>query len=147
MATKRTVRKPTIWTTEEWSRIATAARARGTPPLRYVREAALGHAPVPRQRQNDVILQLGSLLCCIRQLQTLALGKHPLLDPPLETTASRVESAICNPRNIKVSELNQVSVELPLLIRWADALDVSTFEPEALRLLQSVDHALGEVRP
>ena len=147
MAGKRTIRKLTTWTTEEWSRIATEARARGIPPLRYVREAALGYARGRRQSRNDVVLLLGSVLSCIRQVQTLASPKHDRLVPPLEATACRIESAICSPSNVKELNLIRVGVELPLLVRFANALDAIAFEEEVLRLLQSVDHAIGEVRP
>lgn len=41
---RRTLRKATRWTTEEWAQIEQAASVRGVPPLRYVREAALGSA-------------------------------------------------------------------------------------------------------
>ncbi|HEU0054968.1 MAG TPA: hypothetical protein VFQ39_17400 [Longimicrobium sp.] len=48
MPVRRTIRKPTRWTPEEWRRIEDAARERGVPPLRYVREAALAGGPPPR---------------------------------------------------------------------------------------------------
>ncbi|HEX8317194.1 plasmid mobilization protein [Longimicrobium sp.] len=45
---RRTLRKPTRWTPEEWAQVERAAADRGVPPLRYVREAALG-MPSPSQ--------------------------------------------------------------------------------------------------
>jgi hypothetical protein len=42
---RRTLRKPTRWTPEEWAQVERAAADRGVPPLRYVREAALGTTP------------------------------------------------------------------------------------------------------
>src|SRR5688572_24861817 len=44
---RRTLRKPTRWTPEEWAQVERAAAARGVPPLRYVREAALGIPVTP----------------------------------------------------------------------------------------------------
>jgi len=41
MPSRRTIRKPTLWTPEEWRRIEDAAQLRRVPPLRHVREAAL----------------------------------------------------------------------------------------------------------
>ena len=41
---RRTVRKPTRWTPDEWSRVEDAARPHGVPALRFVREAALEKA-------------------------------------------------------------------------------------------------------
>ena len=41
---RRTVRKPTRWTAEEWARVTDAARPLGIPALRFVREAALEKA-------------------------------------------------------------------------------------------------------
>lgn len=41
MPSRRTVRKPTVWTPEEWRHIEEAAVAGGVRPLLYVREAAV----------------------------------------------------------------------------------------------------------
>jgi hypothetical protein len=41
MPSRRTIRKPTLWTPKEWRRIEDAAQLRRVPPLRHVREAAL----------------------------------------------------------------------------------------------------------
>lgn len=69
----RTVRKPTRWTPEEWARIEEKARARGVPPLRYVREAALGEPPAPRRHALDELTrQLGRVLSNLRQLHRVA---------------------------------------------------------------------------
>ena len=69
----RTIRKPTRWTPTEWARVEAAARARGIPPLRYVREAALGAPSAPRRRARDELTrQLGRVLNNLRQLQRVA---------------------------------------------------------------------------
>lgn len=41
MRCKRTVRRPTRWTPDEWRQVETAADARNVPPARFVREAVL----------------------------------------------------------------------------------------------------------
>ncbi len=70
---RRIIRKPTRWTPDEWARVEDAARARGVPPLRYVREAALGAPPAPRRRQRDELTrQLGRVLNNLRQLHRVA---------------------------------------------------------------------------
>jgi hypothetical protein len=52
---RRTLRKPTRWTPEEWAQIERAAADRGVPPLRYVREAALGTPPTPQPARGQPI--------------------------------------------------------------------------------------------
>lgn len=76
----RTIRKPTRWTPDEWRQIEKLARARGVPPLRYVREAALaGKLPPPvqaqvraRQGSLELVRQLKRLLNNLNQLLHLA---------------------------------------------------------------------------
>ena len=41
MRCKRTVRRPTRWTPDEWRRVAAAAEARNVPTLSFVRETVL----------------------------------------------------------------------------------------------------------
>lgn len=83
MRPKRTVRKPTRWTAEEWRRIEEAARAHNVPPLRFVRESALGaahpgypasrSAPRPRRRPADQLAgEIGRVLNNLGQLNKLA---------------------------------------------------------------------------
>jgi hypothetical protein len=52
---RRTLRKPTRWTPEEWAQVERAAAARGVPPLRYVREAALGIPTTPQPSRGQPI--------------------------------------------------------------------------------------------
>lgn len=84
---RRTLRKATRWTVEEWSQIEQAAAVRGVPPLRYVREAALnfagaggaglsvgfsrGRAPSSR-RAHTLVNQLVRVLNNLRQLHRVA---------------------------------------------------------------------------
>ncbi len=88
---RRTLRKATRWTIEEWSQIEQAAAVRGVPPLRYVREAALGsvsgagdaesaggratssrgRSPASR-RAHALLNQLARVLNNLRQIQRVA---------------------------------------------------------------------------
>jgi hypothetical protein len=80
MPYRRTIRKPTRWTPEEWSQIEEAARERGVPPIRYVREAALAAKLPPLARSRvyayqgayELVRQLKRLLNNLNQLLHLA---------------------------------------------------------------------------
>jgi len=80
MPYRRTIRKPTRWTPEEWSQIEEAARERGVPPIRYVREAALAAKLPPLtmsrvhayQGAYELVRQLKRLLNNLNQLLHLA---------------------------------------------------------------------------
>jgi hypothetical protein len=107
---RRTLRKATRWTTEEWSQIEQAASVRGVPPLRYVREAALnsagasgadvsvgssrGRAPASR-RAHTLVNQLARVLNNLRQLHRVAeIDGNEGSAGLLASTASFVEDAI-----------------------------------------------------
>lgn len=81
MRPKRTLRRPTRWTPDEWRRVADAAKRRGVPPSRFVREAALTISdeaegrPVLRGRVrvgDELVRQLGRLLNNLNQLRGVA---------------------------------------------------------------------------
>lgn len=96
---RRTIRKPTRWTPDEWARVEEAARARGVPPLRFVREAALGAPAAPlrtrRSTRDDFVKEIGRVLNNLRQLQTLAeLDWAGEMVDRLEITARAAEAAI-----------------------------------------------------
>lgn len=78
---KRTVRKPTRWTADEWRRVEDVARTRGVPALRFVREAALAQAaqggppPAPPRRRrpaDDLVNELAHVLNNLTQLCRVA---------------------------------------------------------------------------
>jgi hypothetical protein len=77
---RRTIRKLTVWSDEEWRSVEDAAGPSGVPPLRFVREAALekarkGAAPSRRRRPVDELVhQLARVLVNLRQLQRVAEG-------------------------------------------------------------------------
>ena len=76
------LRKPTRWTAEEWAEVERAAAARGVPPLRYVREAALGIPATPQpsrgqfttpaRRARSLWNQLARVLNNLHQLRRVA---------------------------------------------------------------------------
>ena len=75
MPSRRTIKKPTRWTPEEWRHIEEAARTCGVPPLRYVREAALAAKLPPRVRRrgsHELVKQLMRLLNNLHQLERVA---------------------------------------------------------------------------
>lgn len=79
MPPRRTIRKPTRWTPQEWQLIEQEARRRAIPPLRLVREAtlsaiaaALPAPPVPRRRADELVHQLARVLNNLSQLRRVA---------------------------------------------------------------------------
>ena len=107
MPSRRTIRKPTRWTPEEWRQIEDAAHARGVPPLRYVREAALAGLLPPRAAAgrvrarhgaHDLVRQLKRLLNNLNQLARVADeegddGAAQALAVTIATTEAAVKAA------------------------------------------------------
>ena len=95
MRPRRTIRKPTRWTPDEWRQIEEYARARGVPPLRYVREAALaGKLPPPRARRrraHELVRQLKRVLNNLHQLARVA--ENEGADAVLMATESTIRFA------------------------------------------------------
>ena len=103
MPSRRTIRKPTRWTPEEWRQIEDAASARGVPPLRYVREAALAGQLPPRaagrvrarQGAQELVRQLKRLLNNLNQLARVAEDDgHDGASQALALTIAATESAV-----------------------------------------------------
>lgn len=88
---RRTIRKTTVWTPDEWRHIEEAARARGVPPLRYVREAALAAKLPPHTRRRRVH-------ALVREVKRVLNNLHQLLhlaeDDGAPAVAAAVESTI-----------------------------------------------------
>jgi hypothetical protein len=84
---RRTIRKPTRWTPDEWARVETAARARGVPPLRYVREAALAAKLPPHTRRRRVH-------ALVRELKWVLNNLHQLLHLAEDAAAPHVAAAV-----------------------------------------------------
>lgn len=157
MRGKRTIRKPTRWSAEEWRRIEAAARARRVPPLRFVREAALGAAEAglpetPRRRGRDErVHQLARILNNLHQLSRLAEeeaddGALALLR---EATATVERATLCAAEGVPVEasrvaaliEAGRVLNETAHRANVAEALP----PPEALReaVRRAADAARG----
>lgn len=105
----RTVRKATVWSDAEWGHVDTQARALGIPPLRFVREAALGKVAAtpyaaacggPRasrgvrvQNRDEAVLGLAELLASIRALEEFFDGE-PECRRVLASAADQAEQGI-----------------------------------------------------
>lgn len=103
----RTIRKATVWSEAEWTHVDAQARKRGVPPLRFVREAALGQvaaAPfsaargrlrrgVRAQNRDEAVLGLAGLLSDIRALEGV-FGGEPECRHVLASAANQAEQAI-----------------------------------------------------
>lgn len=104
MRCKRTVRRPTRWTPDEWRRVEAAAEARNVPSARFVREAVLAAVengsptrprPVRRRVRDELVHQLGRVLNNVRQLERIATDEgEPDLLRVTEFVARGVEAAI-----------------------------------------------------
>lgn len=105
MRCKRTVRRPTRWTPDEWRRVEAAAAARKVPPARLVREAVLAAVedaddstrprPVRRRVRDELVHQLGRVLNNVRQLERIAADEgEPDLLRLTEHVSRAVEAAI-----------------------------------------------------
>jgi hypothetical protein len=139
---RRTLRKPTRWTPEEWAQIEAAAHACGMPPTRYVREAALGHPLTPSRgrdpratdatrRGNHVMNQLGRVLNNLRQLERVAeIDGDTAASQVLADSARSVEDAIARapaaPKqdaDATLATLIEAGVALNVLARRANGTD------------------------
>lgn len=75
---RRTLRKPTRWTPEEWAQVERAAAARGVPPLRYVREVALGIPATPQPSRGQPITPARRARSLCNQLARVINNLHQL---------------------------------------------------------------------
>jgi len=101
MRCKRTVRRPTRWTPDEWRRVEAAADARNVPSARFVREAVLAAVedgasptrprPVRRRVRDELVHQLGRVLNNLRQLERIAAEEG---EPDLLRVAEHVSRAV-----------------------------------------------------
>ena len=88
---QRTIRKTTVWTPDEWRHIEEAARARGVPPLRYVREASLAAKLPPHTRRRGVHALVRELKWVLNNLHQLL---HLAEDDGAPAVAAALESTI-----------------------------------------------------
>ena len=157
MPSRRTVRKPTVWTPEEWRHIEDAARTRGVRPSRYVRQAALAAElrPCTRRRGARALRhELAAVLDTLHQLLPLAhAGGDPSITAAIESTiritneaaeAAAARRGSAEPLIIAVREAGRVLHALAHQARAADALPADEELGAALVSIQIA--ALGAVR-
>ena len=152
MRARRTIRKPTRWTPEEWAHVEAQARARGVPPLRFVREAALGGtaAGAARRPGDELVQQLGRILNNLRQLVRVAEADGADAAAALvEATAQVVEAALRSapaPRArgaaAMLDALVPAGVALNALAHRANASEELPPDAELLDALEAVEAAL-----
>jgi hypothetical protein len=157
MPSRRTVRKPTVWTPEEWRHIEEAAAACGVRPLRYVRQAALAAElpPCDRRRGARALLhEFAAVLDTLHQFLRLpdAVG-DPSIAAAVESTiritneaaeAAAARRGSAEPLIIAVREAGRVLDGLARQARAADALPAGAALGEVLVSIQLA--ALGTAR-
>lgn len=147
---RRTIRKTTVWTPDEWRHIEEAARAGGIPPLRYVREAALAAKLPPhtrRRRVHALVRELKWVLNNLHQLLHLAEDDGaPAVAAALESTiritqdAARAAAARSNSAEslvVAVREAGRVLNELTHQAHVAEALPADEELGAALASIQA----------
>lgn len=157
MPSRRTVRKPTVWTPEEWRHIAEAAVACGVRPLRYVRQAALAAElpPCTRRRGARALRhEFTAVLDSLQQFRRLADGAgDPSITAAIESTiritdeaaeAAGAKRGSAEPLIIAVREAGRVLDGLAHQARTAHALPADEELGAALVAIQIA--ALGAVR-
>lgn len=156
MPSRRTVRKPTVWTPEEWRHIEEAARACGARPSRYVRQASLAAElpPCTRRRGARALRhELAAVLDTLQQFLRLTDGAgHPSITAAIESTiritneaaeAAAARRGSAEPLIIAVREAGCVLHALAHQARAADALPADEELGTALVTIQIA--ALGAV--
>lgn len=166
LSTRRTLRKPTRWTPEEWAQIEESARRCDVPPARYVREAALGRAPpershpVPRAtddrvRGNALLNQLSRVLSNLRQLtrvaeidgDTAASEVLAASTRTVEDAAARAPTAIDQDADTALATLIEAGIALNALARRANGMEQVPANEELRPVLLDVLSAVGAIVP
>lgn len=153
--TRRTIRKTTVWTPDEWRHIEEAARVRGIPPLRYVREAALAAKLPPhtrRRRVHALVREFKWVLNNLHQLLHLAEDDGtPAVAAALESTiriAQDAAKAVAARRSsaeslvVAVREAGRVLNELTHQAHVAEALPADEELGAALASIQTAAMAV-----
>jgi hypothetical protein len=163
---RRTIRKPTRWSPEEWDRIEEAAHACGVAPLRYIREAALrcpfpeGTAPAPRpteatDRADEAANQLGRILNNVRQLVRVAEldgdcgGAAVLLDAAgqVEDAVLRLPSALRRDTADALASLVEAGIGLNTLAHRANCTEEVPSKGDLFVALMEVEAAVRALVP
>lgn len=156
---RRTIRKLTCWTADEWRRVEEAARPRGVPPLRYVREAVLMHASTggelrPQQKRrrrpaDELVHQLARVMNNLRQLRRVAEDDWDddsahLFGAVLQTAelATRDAPERGSSAAAILAELQPAGVALNELAHRANTAECLPPEAEVHAVIQSLHRAL-----
>lgn len=167
---RRTLRKATRWTPEEWTQIEHAAAVRGVPPLRYVREAALSSAagagvvdgsavssrsrtPASR-RAHALVNQLARVLNNLRQLHRVAemdgdedAGLLPAAAASVEDAISRAPATLSECAADALAGLVEAGDALNALARRANTAEELPPMRELRAVLDEVEAAVREALP
>jgi hypothetical protein len=148
---RRTIRKTTVWTPDEWRHIEEAAHARGIPPLRYVREAALAAKLPPhtrRRRAHELVREFKWVLNNLHQLLHLAEDDGaPIIAAALESTiritqdAARAAAARRSSAESLVAEVREAGRVLNELTHQAHIAEALPADEELGAALASIQIA------
>jgi hypothetical protein len=151
---QRTIRKTTVWTPDEWRHIEEAARVRGVPPLRYVREAALAAKLPPhtrRRRVHALVRELKWVLNNLHQLLHLAEEDGAAVPAALESTiritqdAARAASARRSSAESLVGAVREAGRVLNELTHQAHVAEALPADEKLAAALASVQFAAMNV--
>jgi hypothetical protein len=146
---RRTIRKTTVWTPDEWRHIEETARVRGVPPLRYVREAALAAKLPPhtrRRRVHALVRELKWVLNNLHQLLHLAEDDGaPAVAAALESTI-RIAQDAAKAAAARRSSAESLVVAVREAGRILNELTHQAHIAEALPAYEELDAALARIQ-
>lgn len=155
MPSCRTIRKPTLWTPEEWRRIEDAAQLRRVPPLRHVREAALAAQLPPaadRRGAHALMEQFHRVLNNLNQLLRLADadGAHiaaAALERTIRITELAAEAAAARrgSAHVLIIRVREAGMFLNELARKAHGSDDLPSDEDLRHALSSIESAASDV--
>lgn len=160
MRRKRTIRKPTRWSPDEWRAVEAAARAHRIPPLRFIREAALvvaqgGTAPAPPRRRlvrDELVHQLARVLNNLRQLERAAdedgaVAVAALAAASAHSTVQAIKAAPGRAREAAavIGPIITAGRALNVLVHTAHADEALPPTREIVAALAAVDEAVDRV--
>jgi hypothetical protein len=145
----RTIRKSTRWTADEWAQVEAHAQARGVPPLRFVREAALGAPAAPHQTKrtharDPLLVELSHVLNNLGQLRRVAeINGYDEDAARIAATARAVEDAArpAPAGAVPTPLLTAAGVVLNQLARRANTFDELPLDSELAPVLADVERA------
>jgi hypothetical protein len=155
MPSRRTIRKPTLWTPEEWRRIEDAAQLRRVPPLRHVREAALAAQLPPaadRRGAHALMAQFHRVLNNLHQLLRLAeadgaQAAAAALERTIRITELAAEAAAARrgSAHALIIRVREAGIHLNELARKAHGTDDLPSDEDLRHALASIKSAAADV--